>query len=180
MIGMDNWDGGGRGQETGTALACKPCCAQQMTLGNKLEFGPCCAWAKGGTFSTEQTPLVPSQAEAQQEGVCRKGMDPLLHSTMSKAVLTPCLQRQRICGCPGVASGLGGAGGCLSVCLSVHPLPPHEPELATVPFGSSIPCSSKCRANGEAAARGTLCSAAAHSINLMRIFFFFFTRQMVK
>lgn len=97
-------------------------------------------------------------------------MDPLLHNMTNKAALAPCLQQQGTCRSPGMTSGLGGAGGC----PSVHPPPPHEPELATAPFGSPIPCSSKGWADGEAAVRGTLCSAAAHSINLMRIFFFFF------
>lgn len=57
-----------------------------MTLVNtdllKLEFGSCCAWAKGGTFSLLSKPLRLHRLRPSR-AVCRKGDDPLLHNTMS-------------------------------------------------------------------------------------------------
>lgn len=148
-----------------TCLQTLPCSTNDIEQHCPPQAGVWIMFCLGKRRHFHPAELTPSQG-CVQEGGC----------TMSKAVLTPCLQPQGISRSPGMTSGLGGAGGC----LSVHPLPPHELELATAPLGSLIPCSSKCWANGEVAARGTLCSAAAHSINLMRIFFFFFTRQMVK
>lgn len=122
MIGMDNWDGGGRGQETGTALACKPCCAQQMTLGNKLEFGPCCAWAKGGTFSMSRPlwclhRLRPSRRVCAGRGWTLCSIAPEQGSAYTLSAATAHLWVPW--------RGLGaGRSRRLSVCLSVCPSSP--------------------------------------------------------
>lgn len=103
----------------------------------------------------EQTGLIPFQEEPLCSGRER--------NTVNKAAPLP--SRAPI----GPAARALGSGGAES-CLSVHSLLPHKPKLASATFGSPVLFSSKCWAAWEVTGRGTLCSAAAHSINLMRIF----------